>query len=131
MIRVKILTGPLAGRESDMPETVNPNQLLQVFVRDRVRWKIDYTNATPDEVFAWGGADVTGRIMLALLEGRLVRFADPAGPREWRASSENEVIPVANEIQNVVAISGYDISIGSDDEHGFVMNVTVPKNSVQ
>lgn len=70
-----LTSGPFAGRERQLfPDQVKPKELLTAAVGHGWHWKIDYSFATPDEIFLWMRSDMVCRAVLARQEGRPVYF---------------------------------------------------------
>ncbi len=125
MIKIKILSGPYAGKEREITEEmgVDPHPLFMEFVRFGYRWHVDYSRANESEKFQWWREDLAARIVRALREGRPVFFQDV----EYRSSSSrDEVFEVAGKIEDAIVGSGYFVTVGYDDERG-VLIATGPR----
>jgi hypothetical protein len=114
-----------------MPEWVPPRQLLGELAAADIRWRVDYSQATSDEVFVWGREDLVARIVAALFHNRTVRFEDPGGARIWRTKSKKKATRLAGEIEDTLVNSGMNIYLKIDDEKGVVIGVAGPENPIQ
>lgn len=119
MIIMTMLTGPYAGQVRSMSSDVDPLELITSTVRHGWRWMVVYQDATPEEVFEWARADLIGRILLALQEGRSVWFQGA----EYRAEKPDNFSEVAGSIEDAVANSGMLVHVESDDERGVLIGI--------
>jgi len=111
MIKVTILSGSYAGRTRAMPDDVDPAALLQSFLQHGWDWRVDYSEATPEEEWAWGRQDLVARFLRALKRGLPVTFLG----KEYRG------IEKAQALEDAIAGSGRMVTIERDDEDGLVI----------
>ena len=93
---------------------VNKEQALQILLsghRAGFGWKIDYQRAQELEAHLWMVADLTARILRALMRGLPVTFDGCT----WRGLDQ------AGSIEDAVVESGAMVTIESDDESGLVI----------
>ncbi len=115
MITITALTGPHAGKIREVPtDFLDPLSLLQEFAKNDWKWDIDWTNATEEEAFIWGRADMVGRILAALLHGRTVWFQGT----EYCVTNPAELEQVLSEVEDVIVESGFNVAVESDDANG-------------
>lgn len=81
MIKFQALSGPYVGEKRDIPQGINPMNLLTEFSSKDWKWSIDFSQATQQELFEWGRADMITRILAALQYGRSFWFQNT----EYRA----------------------------------------------
>jgi hypothetical protein len=91
----------------------DPSELIMDLVRQGYVWDIDWSRATEQETFLWGQADMVGRILRALSDGRPVFFQGT----EYRATPET-IKEVAGQVEDAIANSGYMVVVEADDEQG-------------
>lgn len=119
MVRIRILSGPYAGRERTSDKArlagIDPQVLLTDLARQGYRWAVDFSDASEEEALEWGLADMVGRILAAAMDGRAVRFMG----RRWNftgidfASSEAQTM--VGEIEDAIVYSGRNIGVLIDD----------------
>ena len=106
-IFMMLTTGQLAGRMRRLlSELVDPMALLASAVQHGWHWKIDYSDATPQEIFLWLRSDMVCRAVLAKQEGRPVYF-------------EGQEYVDFQEWKDAISSSGQMVAIDRDDETGF------------
>jgi len=106
-IFVTMTSGQFAGETRQVfLDQVDPIDLLAAAVRHEWHWEVDYSWATPEEIFSFLRADMVCRAMLARQEGRPVYFEgrEYADLQKW---------------EDAVAGSGQMVTIDRDDEFGF------------
>lgn len=120
MIVIRIVSGPHAGKVRELHDNVHggvefdPIELLRQLVQLGSRWQIDYTAASKNEKLDWFRADLSCRVVRALLEGRPVFFEG----KRYQAASKEDVGNLTGEIEDAIAGSGHYVTVVSDDEHG-------------
>ena len=125
MITIKCLDGPYAGVERQIIGTpIDPMELLGQMVKKGWRWEIDYTQATKEEMFEWFKADVVSRIIRALLQNRFVQFMD----QRWQLKPGQNILDLAQKIEDYIADSGFNITIVSDNANGLTIRTVGPEN---
>ncbi|MBI5733753.1 MAG: hypothetical protein HY973_02300 [Candidatus Kerfeldbacteria bacterium] len=125
MIIIKCLNGPYAGVERRIIGTpIDPMELLGQMVKKGWGWKIDYTQATKEEMFEWFKAEVASRIVRALIQDRFVQFMD----QRWQLKSGQNILDLAQKIEDYIADSGFNITIVSDDANGLTIRTVGPEN---
>src|SRR5580698_1214404 len=73
-VKVRLLAGPYAGGLYE-PDGVTPLELLSSFLPYRWTWTLFYEPGTdPAELQEWLHADLMTRLMVALQDGRGIRF---------------------------------------------------------
>ncbi len=117
MIKITLLTGPFAGETREVPKNIDPLQLIMSFVYHEDEWEIDYSEATEEEILEFMKADIAGRIIKALKDGRKVYFLD----KVYEAETEEEIFEVAQEIEDDIVKSKKFITILKDDENGLII----------
>lgn len=112
MLWVKILTGPYAGQMRTDAEVailgISPMDLLADLARKGWRWEIQWPAAPYLE---WAQADLVGRVFLALLGDRAVRFM---GVR-WFLRDSVELEGVVGQIEDALVGSGRNVVVLVDD----------------
>ena len=98
---------------------MDPPQLLQSLVDHGWDWKIDYTLATPEEVFLWGRADLVIRSIRALRQGRTVTFNGE--------TFQGFSMDIAGRLEDAMADSGRMIALLRDDGQGVVIGALWPE----
>ena len=127
MIKITLLTGSHAGQErTPTLNEINPLDLIMDCVRKGYVWVIDWTQATLEESFQWGRADLVGRILRALMEGRPVSFAGV----EYRATADS-IQMVTGEVEDAITNSGCMVIVEDDNEHGVRIGVHGTEHRVQ
>ncbi len=127
MITIKCLNGPYAGvirKLVGLNLPFNPMELLGQMIKKNWSWKIDYTQATKEEMFEWFKADLVARIIRALLQNRFVQFMD----QRWQAKPADDLLELAQKIEDYIADSGFNITIVSDDANGLIIRTVGPEN---
>ncbi|PJA11055.1 hypothetical protein COX67_01845 [Candidatus Falkowbacteria bacterium CG_4_10_14_0_2_um_filter_36_22] len=99
-------------------EEVDPTEIFFGLVSHRNDWQVDYNRATSEELLVWFRAEIVARIMRALDEGRSVRFM--SNEWSWQADGPN-LLNLAQEIEDTIVNSGFNICLESDDENGVVI----------
>jgi len=117
MVKVKIISGPRAGQENLVE--IKPEDLI-FLAQEGLRWEVDWdTIASEEEVFAWVRQDVACKIISCLIGGRqvILRF-----PQEmdyvW---SEDFSADLAQEIEDAVVNSGYNVFVAEDSDKQLVI----------
>ncbi len=106
-IFVTMTSGRFAGETRQVfLDQVDPMELLGWVVRHGWHWEVDYSWATPEEVFSFFRADMACRAILARKEGRPVYF-------------EGRQYLDLQEWEDAVSSSGQMVTIDRDDESGF------------
>lgn len=125
MIKVKIISGPKAGEVNLKP--MRPQQLAYL-AKNGWRWKVDWSTV-PDgeELFEWAKYDMINKGMSALIRGATVEFLDFT----WQAQSKEDVARIAQEIEDTIVYSGYNVGIKSDEEDRLVIGVHGTEHPVQ
>lgn len=118
MIRLKILSGKYKGKVREMPDDVDPSHILGHLLKDKCKWKIDYSKATDQEAFAWGQADLTMRCIRAFQEGRPVYF------QKKTYTSINQV----QELEDDIVKSNCVVGIKQDNSLGLIIDA-IPATS--
>ena len=119
MVKIKILSGPFAGRTREIPEEADPMVMFTSLVRHGWTWEVDYSGSTEGEIFLWFRAELAVRIIRALQRGLPVRFLD----REWRVEPGGNILQVTQDLEDAIVASGRLMTIDSDDERGLVVGV--------
>lgn len=135
MIKVMVLSGSFEGRvrfflgtkviESLAPvklgEEINPADLFSGFNNHQALWEVDYSQASPEEIYVWFRQEIAARIFRALVNNKAVKFMD----REWRWQADGSSLAnLAGEIENTIVNSGFMITLLSDDEDGVVIGTS-------
>lgn len=118
MIKMKMLSGPHAGKVSDT-SGLQPEELLSSALEHGWQWEIDYSQATEEEKFRWLAQDIAVRCVRALAAGLPVRFMDRTF--QIRSKDPEQFRQVAGELEDLIVNSGRIITLGSDDENGVVI----------
>lgn len=116
MITITILNGNRAGQKASptLDEVGDdPAGLIMDLVRQGYAWNIDWSQATEQEAFLWGRADMVGRILRALSIGRPVFFQGT----KYHATPET-IEKVAGQVEDAIAYSGRMVVVEADDEQG-------------
>lgn len=122
-VRVKLLTGPYAGRVASGTVLTSggrdPLGVVTEFLRHGWRWQVLWPQDAGQpgtEVSAWRRADLAGRILLALHAGRAVRFMG----RRWQArpGDLSALGLAAGEIEDAIAAAGRRVRILFPDDDG-------------
>ena len=74
MIRIRLLSGPYAGQEREIPADANPADFIAAILQHGWDWQVDYFQATEEEKFLWFRQDLVARCVRALSKGRQVRL---------------------------------------------------------
>lgn len=120
MIRVTLLSGIFTGRTREFRlGDIEPNELFTAFIGHGNKWQVDYSAGTEEEVFLWFRAELVARIVRALQEGRPVSFLD----RHWRVAECDDLLAIADEIEDAIVTSGRLVTLDSDNESGLVIGV--------
>jgi hypothetical protein len=129
MIILTILTGPWAGQVRDVTSVTDPQEFISATVRHGWRWSIDFSLVTTEEELIWGLADMVGRILLALQEGRSVWFQGV----EYRALNgrPDDLLRVAGEVEDAIGFSGMNVRVEKDDESELVIATAGTEYSLQ
>lgn len=127
MIALTILSGPHSGKTRTVPSDLEPRELLGELAGKDWRWEIDFTEATPEETFLWGRADMVFRILAALLHGRGVWFEGV----EYRADHPSQVPKVAGAVEDLIVHSGMMVFVESDNETGVKIGTGGTEHRVQ
>lgn len=124
MIKITLLTPPYAGRVRELHGTqeVDPADLLRELVSKRVCWTIDWSQATREEAFLWGRADLVSRILRGLIGGRSVFFLG----QEYRAEDYTSITEVAGVVEDAIVNSGLMVCIESDGDGGVRIGTGCP-----
>jgi hypothetical protein len=122
-VRVKLLTGPYAGRVASGTVLASGGRdalgVVSEFLRHGWRWQVLWpreTGPSGPEASAWRHADLAGRILLALRAGRAVRFMG----RRWQARPGDlpALRVAAGEIEDAIAAAGRGARILLPDGDG-------------
>jgi len=106
-IFITMTSGKFAGQTRQVfSDQVDPIDLLAGAVQQGWHWEINYSWATPEEIFFFLRADMVCRAVLAKKEGRPVYF-------EGREYSDLE------EWEDAISSSGQMVTIDRDNELGF------------
>lgn len=117
MILIKSLGGPLDKEVRTPPVGIQPLALLSGFVDCGWGWEIDFSQASREEVIAWGGAELLARAYRAVKNGKVVNFLGT------EYTSVNELQTLEDDLVG----SGWDICIASDDENGVQIDIVQPE----
>lgn len=98
--------------------------LLQSIVDHKWQWKIDYTEANPEETFLWARADLVVRIIQALQDGRKVVFLS----QEYQIKKGDDPENIVNVIEDAIAGSGYYVRIEADNADGVIIGTAGKEN---
>lgn len=118
MIKMKITTGPHAGKVRDVTYQ-DPEALIGFCFLQGWGWEIDYNWATVGERFEWGRQDMILRIVRAIQESRPIKFMD----RVYLAETPEEKIEVAQQVEDAVANSGRMVTIVHDNARELLIGV--------
>jgi len=129
MIRIKILSGPHAGKEREVTEVMNipPQDLLEQLWQLGSHWEIDYSHASQAEMFDWGRADLVTRCMRALFAGLPVTFLGEV----YQTSDLNQVPALASKLDDAIGDSGYVVTFEQDDRHGLTVVAVEREHKLQ
>jgi hypothetical protein len=133
MIIIKIVSGPHAGKSRRIQNgkyrgtEISPVALLDQLFQIGSRWEIDYRRATADEALEWGRADLMMRIVRALMEKRSVTFLGTA----YRVNSSDEVPAIAQQVEDAISTSGFNVTVEHDDETGVLIGTLGTEHRVQ
>lgn len=119
MIFVKLLSGPFADEIREIPKSENPMDFFRMLVKLDWNWGTDYSQATQQEISSWFRAEIVARIIRALEQYLPVIFMD----HKWQLQRHEDLIRVANDIEDAIVASGRIITINSDDDKGLVIGV--------
>ena len=120
MIWVKCLNGPFSGERRVVElDFIDPVSFFSQLVAHGWRWETDYSQATEEETFLFFRAEIVARIMRALENGLLVKFLG----QSYRVDKNNNLMDVAQKIEDAIVSSGRMITIDSDNEQGLVIGV--------
>jgi hypothetical protein len=119
MIKITLTSGPFAGKTRVMPASMDPAEMFASLVRHGWTWEADYSAGTEEEVFLWFRAEMVARAIRALTAGLPVRFLD----REYRVGAGDDLLQVAQDLEDAIVASRRLIVIDSDDEQGLVVGV--------
>jgi len=113
LIKVKLLSGPYAGRKRKMPAWSEKEikEFFATLIHHGWRWEVDYSQASEEEKFLWRRADLGARCIWALKEGRKVKFLG----KEYAGLEE------AGLLEDDIVSSGRLITLVSDNEWGVVL----------
>lgn len=100
---------------ADIPVDVDPVGLMVDLSRHQWRWEIDWSAATPDELFLWGRADLVGRVFAAALAGRSVRFMGERWDFAGIEAGSSESAKMLGEIEDAIVDSGRNVGVLTDD----------------
>lgn len=119
MVTMTMLTGKFAGEVRDVTSFMDPQGLVFSAVRHGWQWEIDFSSATSEEKSVWGLADMLGRILLALQEGRSIWFQ---GVEYYAETDRSEDLLCATaQIEDAIGFSGMNVRVERDDEFGVVI----------
>lgn len=128
MIKMTALTGPHAGKTNKVPADVNPSELLNQFASEDWKWKLDFTQASEQELLEWGQANLIARVLASILHGRSVWLQGV----EYRVKNPEEASLIVDEVEKAIEYSGVMfIKITSDDENGVVIGTVGTEYPVQ
>jgi hypothetical protein len=119
MIKITCLSGPYAGQTKEIPVNENPREIFLSFLRHNWDWKVDYSQATDEEIFKWLREEIAVRIVRALLQKRPVYFLD----KKYRLQEGEDLKKIVEQIENEIGESGRTIFIEKDDKKGLVIGV--------
>jgi len=117
MISIKIGDEP----KTIVPLKTNPSQFIGNLFQKGIRWKIDYSKATPVEIVSWFKFDFSARCSRAIFMGLPVRFLD----KTYQVIENNRelALKTIQQIEDDLVASKIIMSIDRDDEEGFVVGV--------
>lgn len=127
MIKITALSSPHSGKTRVVPADVDAMELLTQFAKADWRWSIDFSNASEQEVFEWGRADMVARILAALLHGRSIWFLG----KEYFAQNQADLPKVIGAVEDAIAYSGLMVQVKSDDENGVIIGTGGTEHPVQ
>lgn len=112
------LRGRIAAQFAyDLLAPTTPGQavhLLATIARAGGAWEIDWA-AVPDRALhGWVRADMAGRVLRALLEGREIHYGD----RVWRGSGERSLVELATEIEATIVADDLLVRVTDDAPPG-------------
>lgn len=97
MIIINVFSGNQHVKRFGLTEITEENvirEYIQAVIEKGLRWVIDYSAATDDEVQAWLSIDINMRVGLALLNGKTVKLSG----REFTASDTEEAFEACSQI---------------------------------
>lgn len=118
MVTVTFLSGPNAGRPRDVTDA-DPHGFFAALLQQGWTWVVDYSGADETETHMWFRAELVARVIRALSTGKCVQFLD----RTFQVLEGQEVLDVAQSVEDAVVGSGRLVTIDSDDERGLVIGV--------
>ena len=116
-IKIVYLDGPYDGSivEPELMPGITPGIILRDMVHEGWSWRIDYSNASEEDINIWTNADIMARIYRAIRNGREVDFLGIKFARDIRV------------IRRAIVSSGYLVRVVQDDETGLVIDINQPQ----
>ena len=114
MIKVLLYEGEIIGNPLEMPINANSIKYLGGLFAQKIRWEVDYSNATDKEKLEWMRADITIRIIRALSEKRPVIFNEVY----YIAVNNCDIDKIAYNIAEAIEQYGEPVTFGKDDQQG-------------
>jgi hypothetical protein len=119
-VRIRFLSGNRAGAEQEVPQSTDPLEAITFCVQQGWAWEVVWASARDaQETFLWARADLVGRILRALREGRPVYFN---GVR-YAVTGPDPIGIVAGQVEDAIVNSGANVKVGTDDEDGVVIEI--------
>jgi len=114
MIKVLLYEGEIIGNPLEMPINASSIKYLGGLFARKIRWEVDYSEATDKEQLKWMRADITIRIIRALSEKRPVIFNEVC----YIAVNNGDINEIAYNIAEIMKQYGEPVTFGEDDEQG-------------
>ncbi len=133
MITIKILSGPHAGKVRELHDNVheedeiNPDVLIWSLVQMNSTWEIDFSQASENELFEWGRADIISRVMRALMKGLSVEFQG----LHYFLAKIADLETVVGTLEDAIVGCGMNIFLAKDDETGVLISCHSREHQVQ
>lgn len=120
MIRLKVVSGSMAGEERIVSNVFTPDDLLVQLLARGLEWEIAYESATEEEHFAWFKSDISHRIIRALQCGHPVVFRDTIYSVKNR-NDPFECAKLSADILATIVDSDYTVFIKQDGVAGLII----------
>ena len=118
MITVRCFDGPYSGEVRQIfLGQVDPMSFFMSFTKHKWRWETNYSQATKEELSLFFQAEFIVRIMRALENGLSVKFLGES----YQVGENDNLMDIAQWIEDAIANSGRMITIDSDDDNGVVI----------